>query len=64
MNKPANFVTRGHHFRLFKIHFRNYLCKYSFCKRIISIWNSLLDYVINSNSTLIFESTLYQLILF
>jgi len=48
--KPTNFVTRGHHLRLFKRHLR----KYYFGNRIISHWNSLPDNVINSNSIGVF----------
>jgi len=56
--KPTNFVTRGHHLRLFKRHFHNDLRKYYFGNRIISHWNSLPDNVINSNSIGVFENKL------
>jgi len=54
--KPTNFVTRGHHLRLFERHFHYDLRKYYFGNRIISHWNSL--YVINSNSIGVFENRL------
>jgi len=54
--KPTNFVTRGHHLRLFKRHFHYDLHKYYFGNRIISDWNSLHDFVINSNSIGVFEN--------
>jgi len=54
--KPTNFVTRGHRLRLFKRQFHNDLRKYYFGYRIRSHWNSLPDYVINSNSIGIFEN--------
>ena len=57
-NKPTNYVTRGHHFRLFKLHIRYELRKYFFGNRIVSIWNSLPDYVVDSNSISIFENRL------
>jgi hypothetical protein len=56
LNKPTNYVTRGHHFRLSKLHIRYDLRKYFFGNRIVSIWNSLPDYVVDSNSILIFEN--------
>jgi len=56
--KPTNFVTRGHHLRLFKRHLHYDLRKYYFGNRIISHWNSLRDYVIHSNSIGVFENRL------
>jgi len=56
--KLTNFVTRGHHLRLSKRHFHYDLRKYYFGNRFISLWNSLPDYVINSNSTGIFKNRL------
>jgi len=44
--------------RFFKRHFHYDLRKYYFGDRIISHWNSLPDYVINSNSIGIFENRL------
>jgi len=52
---PTNFVTRGHHLRLFKRHFHYDLRKFYFGNRIISQWNSLPDSVINSYSIGVFE---------
>ena len=56
--KPNNYVTRGHHLRLFKRHVHYDLRKYYLGNRIISNWNSLPDYVINANSIGIFENSL------
>ena len=56
--KPTQYVTRGHHLRLFKRHCHYDLRKYYFGNRIISHWNSLPDYVIHSNSIGIFENRL------
>ena len=56
--KPNNFVTRGHHLRLYKQHVHFDLRKYFFGNRIISNWNSLPDNVINSNSVSMFENRL------
>ena len=58
--KPNNYVTRGHHVRLFKRHVRYHydLRKYYFGNRIISNRNSLPDYVINANSVGSFENSL------
>jgi len=56
--KPNSFVTRGHHLRLFKMHVHYDLRKYYFSNRIISVWNSLPDFVINSNSIASFENSL------
>ena len=38
--KPNNYVTRGHHLRLFKRHVHYDLHKYYFANRTISNWNS------------------------
>jgi len=53
--KSNNFITRGHHLRFYKQHVHYDLGKYSFGNRIVSIWNSLSDYVIASNSVGIFD---------
>jgi len=55
--KPTHFVTRGN-LRLLKRHLHYDLRKYYFGNRIISHWNSLPDYVINSNSIGVFENRL------
>jgi len=57
--KPINFVTRDHHLRLFKRHSNYDLRKHYFGNRIISHWNSLSAYVINSNCMGVFENRLY-----
>jgi len=56
--KSNNFITGGHHLRLYKQHVYYDLCKYSFGNRIVSIWNSLPNYVIASNSVVVFENRL------
>jgi len=56
--KPNNFVTTGHHLRLYKQHVHYDLRKYFFANRIVSNWNSLPDNVITSNSVGIFENRL------
>jgi len=56
--KSNKFITRGHHLPLYKQHVHYDLRKYSFGNRIVSIWNSLPDYVIVSNSVGIFENRL------
>ena len=58
MNKPSNYVTRGHIFRLFKMHPCYDMRKHFFGNRIISLWNSLPEYVVTSNSTFVFENRL------
>ena len=59
--KPNNYVTRGHHLRLFKRHVHYDLHKYYFGNPIVSNWNSLPDYVTNANSIGVFENSLDQL---
>ena len=56
--KPNNYVTRGHHLRLFKKHVHYDLRIFHFGNRIITNWNSLPDYVINANSIGLFETSL------
>jgi ribonuclease P/MRP protein subunit RPP40 len=56
LNEPTNFVTRGHSNRLFKLHSRYDLRRYFFGNRLISLWNSLPENVVDSNSLLIFEN--------
>ena len=56
--KSSNSVTRGHHLRIYKQHADYDLRKYFFGNRIVSNWNSLPDFVVNSNSVGIFENRL------
>ena len=56
--KPPKFVTRGYHLRLFKKHIFYDLRKFCFGNRIISIWNSLPDSIVNANPIAIFERKL------
>lgn len=55
---PTNFITRGNHLRLFKGHVHYDLRKFYFGNRIISIWNSLPDSVVNASSVATFERKL------
>jgi len=59
--KPNNFVTRGHHLRLYKQHVHYDLRNYFFGNHMVSNWNSLPDNVITSNSVGIFENRLDKL---
>jgi len=54
LSKFTHIVTRGHILRLFKKHVHYNLHKYSFGNYIVSIWNSLSDYVINANTIGVF----------
>ena len=56
--KPNNYVTRGHHLRLFEKHVHYDLREYQFGNRIISNWNSLPAYVITAYSIGLFEIVL------
>lgn len=56
--KSSNYVTRGHSLRLYKMHVHYDLRKYYFSNRVISIWNSLPDYVVDSNTISSFENSL------
>ena len=43
-------VTRGNKYKLFKHSFRHDIRKLSFTCRIVNIWNSLPNYVIDANT--------------
>ena len=49
-------ITRGNCFKLSNQHFYHDVRKYSFIPRIINIWNSLPDFVVNVDSINIFKS--------
>jgi len=40
-------VTRGKRYKLTQKHVHNNLTKFSFANRVVSIWNSLPDYVVS-----------------
>ena len=51
-------TTRGNKYKLFKGHARYDLRKYFFSKRVIDIWNSLPDYVVNVDTVNNFKNKL------
>ena len=51
-------ITRGNCFKLSNQRFYHDVRKYSFIPRIINIWNSLPDFVVNVDSINIFKSRL------
>ena len=50
--------TRGNSKKLFKQRSRINIRKYSFCNRVVDMWNNLDDWVIESNSVISFEKNL------
>ena len=50
--------TRGHTKRIFKVHSRLNKNKNSFCKRVVSNWNQLPQWVIDSDNVKEFEANL------
>ena len=61
LSKNINSRTRGHDFKLNVIGCKYDLRKYSFCNRVVNIWNSLPDYVVNSVSVNSFKNNLDKL---
>lgn len=53
-----NSVTRGNRFRLRQSHCKYDLRKHFFTNRIIAIWNSLPDYVVDAHSVNLFKNSL------
>ena len=51
-------VTRGNRFKLNQRHVHYNLTKFSFTNRVVSIWNSLPDYVVAASSVAHFEKQL------
>ena len=51
-------ITRGNKFKLQKFTCHYNLRKYSFCSRVINIWNSLPDHVVEADSINSFKSRL------
>ena len=54
----SNSITRGNRYKLNQRHVHYNLTKYSFTNRVISIWNSLPDYVVAACSVVVFEKGL------
>jgi len=52
--------TRGNKFKLRKEMCRYDIRKYSFCYRIVNVWNSLPDYVVEADSVNSFKSRLHK----
>lgn len=55
-NKDVN--TRGNRYKLYQRQSRLDIRKYFFSNRIVAVWNSLPDYVVKGDSTLLFKSRL------
>jgi ribonuclease P/MRP protein subunit RPP40 len=51
-------VTRGNRYKLSQKHVHYNLINYSFTNRVVSIWNSLPDYVVSACSVKVFEKRL------
>jgi len=51
-------LTRRNKLKLFKHSFRHDIRKFSFTCRIVNIWNSLPNYVIDANTVDIFKTRL------
>jgi len=51
-------VTRGNRYKLAQKHVYYNLTKFSFANRVVSIWNSLPDYVLSACSVTIFYNRL------
>jgi hypothetical protein len=50
--------TRGHRYKLNQEHVHYNLTKYSFTNRVVSIWNSLSEFVVSACSVMVFEKRL------
>jgi hypothetical protein len=50
--------TRGHRYKFNQEHVHYNLTKYSFTNRVVSIWNSLSEFVVSACSVLVFEKRL------
>ena len=59
--KSENNTTRGHNFKLFKKRPRLNVRKYSFCYRVVDLWNRLLKEVVEATSVFSFERRLDKL---
>ena len=54
----SHFVTRGNRYKLTQKHVHYNLTKFSIANRIVSIWNSLPDYVVSACSVGVLEKSL------
>lgn len=54
----SNLYTRGNRYKLNQEHVHYNLTKYSFTNRVVSIWNSLPDFVVSACSVMVFEKRL------
>ena len=54
----AGSVTRGNSYKLLNQRFHYDIRKYSFAPRVVNVWNSLPDAVVNADSLAVFKSTL------
>ena len=61
-DKSHTGITRGNCFKLSNQRFYHDIRKYSFIPRIINIWNSLPDFVVNVDSINIFKSRLAEML--
>jgi hypothetical protein len=58
LNRNLGSRTRGNSFKLHVDRCKYDVRKYSFCNRIVNLWNSLPEYVVNSGSLNIFKNHL------
>ena len=58
LSRNVNSRTRGHAFKLNVVRCKHDLRKFSFCNRVVNIWNSLPDFVVNSLSINSFKNNL------
>ena len=56
--KPFYQATRGHNFKLNKQHFQKNVRSHTLSLRVINDWNSLPDYIVNTNSLASFKQLL------
>ena len=56
--KSLNNRTRGNSFKLQVVRCKYDIRKYSFCNRVVNVWNSLPDSVVNSGSVNMFKNSL------
>ena len=58
LSRNSNSRARGNSCKLQVFYSRLDICKYSFCNRVVSVWNSLPDYVVLSNSVNSFKNNI------
>jgi len=54
----GNSVTRGNKYKLRQSHYNYDLWRHFFTNRIVAIWNSLPDYVVDTHSVNVFKNSL------